>query len=332
MATLGAIQCLTNVGNTGNQPCFFDPAFITGAILAPRGATLDASASGGVVLTTLTANFYNASKAARWYPLYDFEKPTDNSDKLVLQSMPNGAKHPVREGFTDWMFQYFDGGLSKHNKVRLFNGTNWDFFFIDTDLQTGLQRLIAIQGPSANILQAVPVNPGGFFWAQTWGLNTGTERTRYELQFSFNQRYLNTDGLTQFVAVPFTFDTALPGLTDVIVGASATVNVTAKHFNVTLVSPLGQDIGALYSAALGAGAPSAGKWVGTGVTGLPLTITSATWVPSTTSAPGYFDILVAATNYPTPPAPVTLNLAAPSVLVAVGVDIESTGSLSIAST
>ena len=118
----------------------------------------------------MSAQFYAASKSGRFYPLYDFEKPTDNSDKLTLQSMPNGAKHPVREGYNDWMFQYFDGGLTKHNNLRLFNGTNWDFYFVSTDLQTGLQQLIGIADSTGTKLQSIPCSPGGFLLGPDMGI------------------------------------------------------------------------------------------------------------------------------------------------------------------
>lgn len=329
MSGLNVLSCLQIVGNTGNPKCYFDPAFISGAILAPTGAIIDPTANSGNLLTTLTALFYSASKAARYYPLYDFEKITDSSDKLQLQSMPNGAKHPVREGFNDWMFQYFDGGLTKHNNVRLFNGTNWDYWFISTDLQTGLQQLVGIADPSGTKLQATPCSPGGFFWAHPWSPNTGTEKSAYNLQFSFSQRYNNTKGVTSFLTLPFTIESALPGLNDVTPTAISPISIVAKHFYVSLINPLGVDIGAIYSTVLNV----SGAWVAaaTATPLLPYTITSATWVPGVGTAAGYFDILVGATNYATPPATSAINLAAPAVLAALGVDYESTGAVTIAS-
>ena len=142
----------------------------------------------------------------------------------------------------------------------MFNGSNWDFYFLSTDLQTGNQQLLGIADSTGTKLQSIPCSPGGFFWAHPWSPNTGTERTNYSLQYSFSQRYNNTKGVTSFLTLPFTLESSLPGLNDVIVGASATVNVTAKTFNVTLVNGAGVDIGAVYSTALAV----AGAWVGTG--------------------------------------------------------------------
>jgi hypothetical protein len=327
---LNTINCLGLVKNSGVPSCPLDPQFITGAIMVPRGSQFDVTANTNNVLTTLSALFYNASKTARFFPFYDFEKMTDSSDKLVLQSMPNGAKHPVREGYNDHVFQYFDGALTKHQAARTFNGSNWDWYYIDTNPNNGQQNIYGIVGSGPTMLQAFPCNPGGFFWAHPITFNTGTERTAYMLQYSFKQVYTN-DLLAAF-ACPFTFETALPGLNDVIVQASATVSAVTKVFNICLVGRTGTDIGALNSAAL-SGSSGIALWTAAAAAtpGTPTTITGIVWVPSTvTGVPGYFQITVS-TPYPTPPAPMLFNLVAPAALVAAGVDYESTGALSIAS-
>lgn len=129
MATLNAIACASNTGNTGIQQCFLDFKFIQGAILAPKGYQFDVTA----LQTNLASGLYNSSRAARLYPIYDFEAPKDGSETKVVQSMSTGQKHVVREGYNQWGFQYVQGGLSLHKNLRLFNGSNWDFFFIDND-------------------------------------------------------------------------------------------------------------------------------------------------------------------------------------------------------
>jgi hypothetical protein len=307
--TINFNNCLGAVRNTGTPQCYLDPNFITGAIIAPRGTILDGTTQS--LSTALTALLYNASKTSRGYPVYDLEKMTPSSDKLQKQSMPTGAEHPVREGYEKHEFQFFDGGLSKLQALRTFNGSNWD-------------------GPTVNKIQAFPCNPGGFIWAPPQTPNTGTERTGYLWMTQFKQTYW-TDQIAN-VGASFVFENTFPGLNDVNVLASATVNATTKQFNVCLVSPLGTDIGALYSAALsGSGGPA--MWTGSVVAGgASLTISTVVWVPSTVAGvPGYFTITVGATGYPTPPAPIFLNLANASTLQAAGVPYESTGALSIAS-
>lgn len=333
--TINYNNCLGTVRNTGNPLCYLDPNFITGAIHVARGTVLDGTTSS--ITTLLTSLFYNASKTSRGYPMYDFEKPTDSSDKLVVQTTPSGARHPVREGWNDWMFQYFDGGLSKHQAARTFNGSNWDTYFIDTNPLNGQSNIYGIQVintstglPYANKLQAFPIT-GGFIWAHPWVLNTGSERTAYNMQYSIKQTY--TNDLLAAVACPFDFLTTYPGINDVQILASATVNATPGSFNVCLVSPLGTDIGALYSAALSGTGKSNWTVVNAG-TAAPITITTVTWVPSAVAGvPGYFTIVVPVTAppYPVTPAPVLINLKTADILQAAGVPYEATAALSIAS-
>jgi hypothetical protein len=325
MATLGAISCLSNVGNTGVPQCFCDPKFITGAMLVPKGSTFTTT-SLGAFQTALSTSLYVTSKTGRTFPIYNFETPKFATEQKVVQQMSTGQKHVVREGFNDWSFQYTNGGLSLLKNLRLFNGPNWDFLFIDNDPLGA--KIFGITGAAANTLRAIP-SDGGFFWANPWTPNDGSKVTEYDLQFAFNTKYAND--IVNFVQMPSTFDfpTSMPALNDVVVTASATVNGTPKSFNICLISPLGTDIASLYPAAFAVGS----MWAQCTVvaTGLPLTVSTATFVSAAGGAPAYFTILMAATNYPTPPAPVFVNISIPTTLVAAGVYFESTGALSIAS-
>ena len=327
MAALGAINCLYGARNTGVPTCFCDPKFIQGALLVPKGTTLTTT-TVAAFQTALSSLVYNASKTSRGYPIYDFEAPKDSTEAKTIQTMPTGQKHVVREGYNDWSFQFVNGGLSLNQALRAFNGINWDFYFVDNDPQG--QKIFGITGATANTLQAFP-SSGGFFWTDPWKLNDGSKITEYMLQFVFNTKYAND--LVNYIQLPTTFDfpTQLPGLNDVVVTASATVNATAKNFNISLVSPTGVDIGALNSTALsGAGVSN---WTASVVaSGLPIVVSTSTWVPSTVAGvPGYFTLVLATTNYPTPPAPVYINLVSATTLQAAGILYESTGALSIAS-
>lgn len=325
MPSINQVICVGSVGNTGVPLCPLDPGFISGSIIVPKGTEIDVTS----LQSNLAALLYNASPTARGYAIYDFEKITDASDKLQLQSMPTGAKHPVREGYNDHTFQYFDGALSVHKNLRKFNGSEWDFYYVDTNQRNGTNTIWGIIGSTASKLRAYPTNPGGFFWAHPITPNTGTERTAYMLQFSFLQKYNND--LAACVAAGFDLPTTLPSLNDAILTASATVNGTSGKFNVTITSPTGVDIGALNSAAWASASLWNCKLASSGAT---IAISGApVWTPSTTpGVPGYFVVTVVTTSpYPTPPAPVLINLAVPATLVAAGLDYESTGALSIAS-
>lgn len=313
MATLNARTCITGNGNTGIQPCFLDPKFFQGAFLTPKGDEIDVTSLN----TALSAKVYNANKAARWYPLYDFEAPKTSTEAKTVQTMATGQKHVVREGFNDWQFQYVQGGLSLHKILRMFNGSNYDFVFIDNDTNP---NLLGTVGSSATKLRAIP-SDGGFFWADPWNPNDGSKISEFMAQFVYASKYVND--LPATVQCSFDFPTTFPGLIDVNLVASATVNATSGSFNICIVSPLGVDIGAKYSVPLAA----PGAWTAKNTTtGVSITPSGATWVPSTTpGVPGYFTVVVPTTAPPYPASgTVTFSLVDPSVLTATpyGVAIE----------
>jgi hypothetical protein len=314
MATIDSFPCISNVGNTGIQPCSLDYKLLQGAYLGPKGDEIDVTN----LQTALAAKVYNPNKSARWYPVYGFETPTFNSEKKTIQTMANSAKHVVKEGFADWMFQRTIGGLSAHKALRLFNGPDWDFMFFDNDPKG--QKFMGITGSAATKLKMIPSDQG-FFWADYWTPNTGSAVAEYTSQFVFDGKYVND--LVRGVQANFDLTTMLPGLIDVNLVASATVNATSGSFNICIVSPLGVDIGAKYSAALAAPGAWTAKNTATSAAIVP---SGATWVPSTTSGvPGYFTVVVPTAAPPYPASgTVTFSLVDPSVLTATpyGVAIE----------
>lgn len=314
MATLNSLDCLTTAGNTGVGSCYFDPKNIIGAILAPKGYEIDVT----TLQATLIAATHNAAPGSRLYPIYDFENTTDNSEDKTVQTMNTGAKQVVREGFNDWKFQYVSGGLSLLKQLRLFNGGSWDFFFIDSQ-----NNIIGIMGSASDKLKAIP-STGGFFWAGPWKLNDGTKVTEYMLQFVFNVTYLND--FYAFVKADFDVPSTVYGLQDVVVSGDA--NVTSGSYNLTLLTSATQtNLGDVYPVELAAGGLWTAKKTSNGNT---ITILSVTYNATTK----YFVVALDKTDpdYPTPGVGVyvTINLAAPAVLQAAGVDgYESTGAVQI---
>lgn len=316
MATIDKLDCLNTSGNTGVGSCFFDPKNIVGAILAPKGYEFDVTTPQA----TLIAATHNASPSNRLYPLWDFETTTDSSEDKTIQTMGTGAKHVVREGFNDWKFQYVSGGLSLLLEARLFNGPSWDFYFVDAD-----NNIIGVAGSSETKLKAIP-STGGFFWAAPWKLNDASKITEYMLQFVFNTRYANTKGLTKFVAAGFDVPSIIKGLQNVVLtGAAAS---TPGSYNITALTEATQtNMGDIYPTELAA----AGMWVAKNfTTGVAIPIDAVTYDNDN-------NVFVVAldttdTNYPTTGDFLTINLAAPTVLQAAGIDgYESTGAVKIAS-
>lgn len=320
MATLNQFICLTSAGNTGVVPCFFDPKNIIGAFLTPKGAEVDVAS----LQSALVAKTHATSAAARWYPLYDFVATTDATEQKTIQTFPTGAKKVVREGYNDWTFQFVEGGLSLLSRIRKQNGSNWDFIFVDAGDPTRGQALIGIVGSTATKLKAIP-SDGMFFWGNPWKANDGSKITEYTAQFGFKSLYVNNVDLIRVAVATFDLPTTVKGLQDVVLtNPSAT---TAGLFRVALNMQATQgNLGDTYATELSV----AGAWLMTNTaTGAAITITGVTY--STTG--GYF-ILTANTgdtDYPTPPATVTINLNTPSALQAIGVDgYESTGTIAVA--
>lgn len=314
MATINAINCITSAGNTGVGACFFDPANIVGAILAPKGYEFDTTTPQA----TLIAATHNVAKGSRLYPLYDFEAITDGTEQKTIQTMQSGQKHIVREGFNDWKFQYVSGGLSLLLNARNFNGSAWDYYFVDAN---GV--MLGIVGSTATKLKAIP-STGGFFWAEPWKVNDGSKISEYMLQFVFNVKYLNTKSLFRYLATGIDLPSLVYGLQDL--NLTSTVNATSGTYTVAVATDAtATNMGDINAAGLAV----IGNWTAANTaTGAAITILTVTY----SSTLGAFLVALdkTDTDYPTPGAgvKVTLNLAAPAVLQAAGVDgYESTAAV-----
>jgi hypothetical protein len=321
MGSINEISCLTSVGNTGIVPCGLDFKFPQGIIIAPKGSQFDTSANEGNVLTTLTALFYNTSKTARFYPLYNTLMVQDQSEKKQVQTFPSGASMVVLEKFNTWRMQWFDGAFLLMQALRKFNGNNWDFYVLDND--PAGQKILGIKGSTSTMLKAIP-SDGGRIWTDPWITNDATKITEYFTEIVFNQKFA-TD-LGAMVQVSFDFPTTLPGLLNATL-SSPSANATPGSFNIAITSDSGQDLAAAYENVLNEEA----LWTCVNhTTSASITIDSVTFVPGINGAPGYFTIAVATTAPPYPAAGmVDFNLSTPSLLAAAGADLESLGLISI---
>jgi len=301
MANLNELTCLTTAGNTGVGSCPLDIKNIVGVILAPKGYEFDVTTPEA----TMLAACLNASPALRLYPIFDLENLGDSSEALTVQTLGYGAKHPVREGFNDWNFQYVAGGLSLHRELRKFNGAAWDFYFVDAK-----NRVFGIMGSSATKIKAIP-STGGFFWATPFKVSDGSKITEYLIQCVFNVKYLND--LYAFVDAGFDVPTGIYGiesvnLTGVADGTSGSYDITAKTASV------GTNLGDIYPAALAA----AGMWIATNSeTGSTVAVLGATYDATNK----YFVIACDKTDpdYPGVGQHIKIKMAAPATLDAAGI-------------
>lgn len=307
---INQLECLITAGNTGVGSCFFDIKNMVGTILAPKGYELDVVN----LQANLIAAAHNASKANRIYPIYDLVNTTDNTEDKIVQTMNTGAKYVVREGDNDWKFQYVDGGLSLNKELRKFNGSSWDFYFVDATNQ-----LIGVQGSTDTKIKAIPSR---FFWASPFKLNDGTKITEYMVQFVFETKHLND--FYAIVKADFDIPTVVNGLQNVTVTGTGSA-VPGTYDMEVLTTATKSNLGDTFGDDLADPA----LWVATNfLTGNAITISTTVYNAVTKKYALGLD--VADPDYPGVGEFSNINIAAPAVLQAAGIDgYESTGAAKI---
>ncbi|WP_315823006.1 hypothetical protein [Paraflavitalea speifideaquila] len=320
MSALNQFSCLTISANTGIGACPVNFKNIVGAILTPKGFKAT-TASLAAFKTALINAAQAAQKSSRLYPVYDFRPLADNSEAPVIQTFPTGQKVVVREGVSDWTFQFIAGGIDLLKRLRLLNAasTSYDFYFVDSQ-----NFILGVSDEENDALMAIP-SDGGFFWAHPWKSNDGSKVAEYSLQFTFLPKYINE--LLGYVKADFDVQSTVFGLKDVVL-SSPSVNVTSGSYNVAVkLKDGGEDMGGRYETELETIANWAPK---NKATGGAITVTSSTYVPGT---PGYFTLALSTADpdYPDIPGNITFGLAAPLVLAANGLEGFESNTVDIAS-
>jgi hypothetical protein len=317
MANINELVCLNAAGNTGIGSCSLDIKNITGAILVPRGYEIDLAANGGDLIKTLQDACLETSKLARIFPVFDFKNTTDGSEKPVEQSFSTGAKVIVRDGMQDWTFQFTKGGFNLLQRLRKFNKSNVDFFFVDAN-----NVLYGQKGSENTKLKAIS-SVGGFFYAQAVEVSDGSKLSAYMLKFVFHPKYINDYGA--YVQCDFDVPTTLYGLQDVTLtgndgGTPGTYAIEVK------TSDVGTNLGDLYATELAATPVWDAK---NDETGEDVTITGVTYDDNDKVFLVACDTMDS--DYPGTGQHIRINLKSPSVLDAAGIEgYESTGPAVIA--
>lgn len=298
MATINKLVCVGVGANTGFGDCVLVPGIIVGALLFRRKTEIDATD-----LEALQASLEALAQAAepknRMYPIHGFEQPQDGTEDKTVQTMAYGGKYPVREGSYDWKFQFVQGGLCLHKSLRKFNGTGIHVLFYDANgVIYGVK--------SGTSLQTIPLQ---FFWADPWKANDGANVTQFWAQFVFKPEYLNDQ--LGFVKADFNISDIV-GLQDVALSLGA----GSARPALKVLAKAGCDQASLYdlySTELAV----AGAWIATAANGNAITITSV----AADAAIGGWTITLDNTDadYAAAPAPITIRMAAPSVLAGLGV-------------
>lgn len=302
---LNTLDCANGAKNTGFGSCVLDPKNIIGVIEVPKGDYLSAAnlASQSTLYAALLAKVTLDSPLLRWYPVWNLEAVTVNAGEPVVQTLGYGGKYVVRDDYYDLMFQFVQGGLCLLKNLRSHNGAGKNFFFIDRE---GL----IIGTKVGDKLYPVPMQ---IFYAHPFKMNDGANISAYNIQFVFQQRYINE--LVGFAHLPFSsgYDvTNVAGLQDVSVEAFSTLvaGVVKVQFFV------GCDHTNLYDAFSAVLATKANLLVKNKITGGLITIT--TDVVDAANKAFTLTLDTADADYPAVGQDLTIQLQPPSVLSAAG--------------
>lgn len=196
MNTINAIQCATNIKNTGVCDCPFDPKLIVGKIMIPKNRVLTQAEVDDIQATL--EDLVQSAIADRIFPVQGFVAIVDGSEEPTFQTFGYGSQVPVREGKYIWTFQFVNGGVQLSNALRSFNGNSSyaELYIESTNKLIGTSKLDANGQPG---LAGVP-QEGGYPYTYPWKANDGTNTTQYRTQSVFQPQYVNEN--IAFVDIP----------------------------------------------------------------------------------------------------------------------------------
>lgn len=172
--------CATSFGNVGFGDCTFDPGKIVGAIQVPRDFEISQSDLDG----DLRAFFETKTHAAigsRVFPYHYFSTVADNTEDVTINTSDYGDKDIVRDGYYDFTFRYFTGGIGLHQEIAKNSGKGKYFLFYDDN-----GYLFGYK--SGTKMKGIPTS---VFYVQPWRINTGADTAGYYLRFIINPIYMN---------------------------------------------------------------------------------------------------------------------------------------------
>jgi hypothetical protein len=207
--------CATEYGNVGFGDCFLEPAKFAGAIQVPKDFEIAEGDLGTLQTFFLTKT--HAAIGTRIFPYHSFTAVTDSSEDVQITTTDYGAKYITREGFYDFAFRYFTGGVQLHQEISKNSGSGKYFlFYDDNDTLYGYT--------SGGKLKGIPVD---IFYVNPWKLPTGADAAGYFLRFIINPRYMNKGNLGFVKVTDFNmFD--IQGLQDLDIQLVSLVGNVAK--------------------------------------------------------------------------------------------------------
>jgi len=187
MSILNTTICDNNGANTGFGDCAIDPKLPQFIIRVPKSFEL--TEANMVDSATVMAKLDAATKADlfadRIFPYPQQVLVTDNSTDTTYQTLGAGFNVPVNEGMYDWTLQFIKGGKCLNDKLRAFNKSDNDYFFVvDAD-----GRLFGRKVGTS--LKGIPAN---YIFTDKLKIATDATITVYAYRVNFLPNYFNENG------------------------------------------------------------------------------------------------------------------------------------------
>jgi hypothetical protein len=324
MANLNTLPVSAATKNVGLTAKSFDPRNIVGAILTPKGYKISKTVVTSTLQAQLLSDAQAASKISRVYPISNLLGFKDNSEKKVEQQFDYGGKVTVRDGAYTWSFMFVKGGQPLQQALRAFNGSDWDFLFVDQ--KNVLIGTKYVDNAGVEYIQAISSIE---FYAEPFGLNDGKKVAEYNLDFSFFSNLVN-DNLSFVADASFDILNTVKGLIDVTLVPAT--EVTSGSYSLIIKDKMGINLYGQLSALL-SGVNKTNLKITNASTGAAITITSSTANATLDNNNGGFDIVLDKTDpdYPTGSVKVRFDLIdAASLYTANVLGFESAGYVDIA--
>lgn len=231
--------CASSYGNVGFGDCFLDLQKIKGAIQVPNNFQIALSDLPG-----LQAFFNNKIAAAigvRIFPYSGFETITDSTEEPTFNTTDYGFKYKVRNGFYDWTFRYFTGGIMLQQEIQKNGGPGKSFLYYD-------EQNVLFGYKTGGVLKGIPDT---IFEPLPWRPNTGAEAAQTLLRFIFDPVYVNYGNLGYIKQSTFNFRD-LDGLQEVELQLFSLAANVAKVQPLTKIS--GINLETVYPTQLAAAA------------------------------------------------------------------------------
>lgn len=233
--------CASSYGNVGFGDCFLDLQKIRGAIQVPRDFQI--GLSDLATLQTFLENKVLGVIGVRIFPYGGFETINDGTEEPTFNTTDYGFKYKVRNGFYDWTFRYFSGGIMLQSEIQKNGGSGKSFlFYDDANVLFGYKSGSYLKGIPDTIFEPLP-----------WRPNTGAEAAQLLLRFIFDPIYVNYGNFGYIKQSTFNYRD-LTGVQEV------DLQLLSLSSNIAKIQPLTKVSGINLEETYGAQLASAARW------------------------------------------------------------------------